>query len=490
MTTIERPDGRTDRAGTTSPVDDVPPAPSSRSRRAARVVVALAAAVAALLGVAFAATSQLYSSGDEAAHVDYAYQVWSGELPVFEDGLVIEPGFGFQPPVQWVAQHPPLYYLLQAPAVGPSIDSGRHVAAGYTARGVNAALAALVVVASAWAAAQVAPRRPTVWAGVALVTALNAWVVRVAGSVYNDLLCVLWSTLLLGLTARALRRGPTWRTDALLAVVGAAALATRASLAVVIGVCGLALLGQRLARRDVGGAARILFVGVVAVLPTVPFYLRNLALTGRVMGGDPQWAEQNLGSASRPVLDVVADPATWRGFGGLFSIFGLPTSTTTRVLLVVPTLLAVGAAVAVAVLRHRRPRVPDVPRSTAPGGLAVVLVLAGVTAAVVAMQVVYTAGGGGLNPRYLMPVLLPVTLVVAAGLDVPRVREVLLAAWCAVAVADVVLWAARTHGDEVVGVAPTFPLVAAGALLAAILLVPVALGAHGRLVRAVTEETR
>lgn len=53
-------------------------------------------------------------------------------------------------------------------------------------------------------------------------------------------------------------------------------------------------------------------------------------------------------------------------------------------------------------------------------------------------QVVYAAGGGGMYPRYLLPVALPVFLAVAAGLAWrPRL---LVPVWGAVATADLVSW--------------------------------------------------
>lgn len=79
-----------------------------------RLGIAANLVLAASMATAWAYSQPLFGTADEAAHFDYAYQVWTGRLPVFERGLVIRPPFGFLPPVQWTAQHPPLYYLVLA----------------------------------------------------------------------------------------------------------------------------------------------------------------------------------------------------------------------------------------------------------------------------------------------------------------------------------------------------------------------------------------
>jgi hypothetical protein len=46
------------------------------------------------------------------------------------------------------------------------------------------------------------------------------------------------------------------------------------------------------------------------------------------------------------------------------------------------------------------------------------------------MQIVYSTSGGALNPRYLLPVLLPVSGIVADGIQsIDRIKYVLLSFW-------------------------------------------------------------
>lgn len=119
-------------------------------RRAGRWGVLAAVLGLALAAAAFAAVSPLNGSADEPAHVDYAYQLWHGDFPVFEDGLVLVPEGQPSPPVQFVGQHPPLYYLLLAPVVGPLVDAGHPQAAVLSARGVSLLIAIACLLALAW----------------------------------------------------------------------------------------------------------------------------------------------------------------------------------------------------------------------------------------------------------------------------------------------------------------------------------------------------
>lgn len=423
------------------------------------VVACVVAAVAA--GLAYGAVSPLFSSGDEAAHVDYAYQVWRGALPVFGDGLTIQPPFGFVPPVQWVSQHPPLYYLLQAPVVGPLIDAGDYVGAGYAGRAVNALLAGTLVVAVVWACAQLLPGRRHLWVVAAMVTAADSWVVRVGGSIYNDLLAALCVTLLLGVSARILRAPRTGpRLLVALSLAGAAALSTRAALAVVLLVCWTTLaVRDGIVRRSARALAGYAVAALGAVLPSAWFYLRNLTLTGSLLGGDPEWARAHLELHPRTLWSVVTDLSAWGDLVALFSFTGLPRDLMTFLLVLAPLALLV-------VVRLHRGHV-GAPGTATPW---LVALLIGSAVAVLALQMQYATGGSGLNARYLLPIVLPLTVGVSLGLvAVPRASPVLVAAWAITAAADLTLWLAHRPvlegSAEVAAVHPRAAWAALGVML-------------------------
>ncbi len=179
-----------------------------------------------------------------------------------------------------------MFYLLTAPFVGPLVDDGRYVAAGYAARAVNALIATGVTAAIMWLGREVAPRRPALWLTAGLVAAVNPTVVFFGGVVYNDNLLVAFSTLLMAITVRMLRVGPTPWALTLFGLFTAGALWTRASAFIPVGLCGLALGLLWLLRRPPAWRALIGLgcASLAAVAWIAWFYLRNLRLTGNLVG--------------------------------------------------------------------------------------------------------------------------------------------------------------------------------------------------------------
>lgn len=433
--------------------------------RGRRLLVLLPALLVALGGaVAFAAAVSPYASADEAAHVDYAWRVWHGELPVFEDGLRLAPEQGVVPPVQWTAQHPPLFYLLLAPVVGPLLDADRPVAAALAARGATAVLAVLAVLAVAWAARWVLGRRDRAVAATATVAASGVWLLRLGGAVYNDVLLVLVVTLLLGTAVRIIRLGRvTWPWLVVWSVLPAATALTRASgvplAALAVGTVAVAALRLRRGR----GRALLLHVVapvLVAVAGAGWFYLRNIRLTGSWTGSHNAWAAEHLERVTAPVQEVLTDGAFW---STSFRQLGYAPGTgemTNLVLLVVPAL----AAVAVVLVRLR---------TTLPGGadLLVAGLLVVAVAGTATQQALYTAGGGGMNGRYLAVLALPLAVAVAWGLTAwsrTGVAVTAVAAWAVLRgadlVADVRAVALRDAARDMPGLPPT--VVAAGVAVA------------------------
>lgn len=419
-----------------------------------RPLVPVAVLAAILASLVQALLSPPLHTGDETAHLDYAYQVWTGHLPVFEDGLVLAPESGSVPPVQWAAQHPPLYYLVLAPVVGPLVEGGHVIAAVYAARGLNVLGAGVLVLVSAWAARRAFPASPLLAPVTALVVGTTAWVARVGGSGYNDVFATLLTTWLLGLAAGAVRSGLTWPRAAGLIVVSALCLGTRLHTMVMVGVLVAAVLagvllrtagplgirGEAVRGATVRGeavrAAVVALAAPAAVAATSGwFYLRNVALTGSVTGGHPDWAAENLDRVVRPVPEVLADAGFWTQLLAVFGHGRLPDAAVVLLLLVVPAALATVAGVRTV----RNVRLPAAERAD------VLLLVTGATAlaATLAMQLAYTAGGGSPHPRYLLPVLGILAMLVAQGLVSTRRRlPWVVGLWCAVPLIDQAIWIA------------------------------------------------
>ncbi|MBF4608680.1 hypothetical protein [Curtobacterium sp. VKM Ac-1393] len=408
--------------------------------------------LAATLFVLVAAVARIASTDplggtDESAHVDYAIRVWHGQLPVLMDGVRFRPGFGHTPPVQWVAQHPPLYYALLAPIVGPLVDSGHTVQAVVAARLVNAVIVAAIVPAAAWAASRCFPGVRRLPATVAVVSGFTAVVIVQGGVVYNDSLAAFFGVLACGVAGAALRSGVTTRLVVGGAVVAAAGISTRLSFAlwlVAIAVAFLLCRQVRVARLR-GPWARVL----VALVPVVAaagasgwFWIRNVVVAGSFSGRPKAWP----GWVPREHFtdgEIVAMPLFWKQ---LFAVYRGALDLLDPVpwtLFTVPLVLAVGSAVALVVRGVVRRRSGAQPTERAAAAAhwrraLVVAMLATVAVLFVAVQVRYAAGGGAPINRYPLAIWGPIALAIAAGLRFwQRAAVVLVPAWVLLALVPI-----------------------------------------------------
>lgn len=435
----------------------------------------------------------LFSSGDEMAHFDYAVQVWHGDLPVFEDGLAVQTPWGSRPPVQWTSQHPPLFYLLLAPVVGPLYDAGHVYLAGMAGRALNSVIAAALCVAVMWAVRPLSGgRRHLPWiAGFA--AASSFWVMGVGSAIYNDDIAALEITLVLGAALRLVtlpreRPGagavPSVPASAWW-VLGAAAVAaslTRLALLPLIAVVLAVLVLRGLAAPGplsrVAWVLRPTLVGLAMAAASGWFYLRNLHLTGSVSGGHPDWAMENTARTQPPVAEVATDPVYWAKLFGIFSAGNTPSGLTLWGLLAVPVLLGLLLAGAAAL----RSADGEGPR---PFPLPGVVLLLGVAGGLTAMQFVYVSSqAGNLFPRYSLPLLTLTCLLLAWGLGgLRRATPVLFGAWATVAWWQIVSWflaLPRSAGEGEAWLRPdlALPLVAVSGLAAAATAVLIAVASQ------------
>ena len=391
-------------------------------------IVLAAAFFAVFAAIAIGFSAPPFNSGDEAAHFDYAVTVWHGHLPVFLDGLQIDPPFGQIPPAQWVSQHPPLFYAVLAPVVGPLWDSGQQYHAVLAGRAVNAVIAGLTVLAVGWAARRVVPTRPGAASIAAVVVSLTSMFLLVGGAVYNDLPNVAFGALAIGIGTTALRRGLSTRLVVLAAVVTAAGMLSRLTFAVFLLAVLVAFVCARGGGWWNGLVGRAVAVVVAAAAPALAagwFFLRNERLTGNIAGSQPVWAAEHLHRRPQGFVTTVTSPEFWTG---VFSVFrGHYTADVLWpwALLLAPLLLAVVVAGVPALRRNGRVRVPTASSgrrrhpddSDRVADVLVALLLLAVVALVVFLQIRFTMQGGGVHARYALPVVPVLAVVMAIGLS-------------------------------------------------------------------------
>jgi 4-amino-4-deoxy-L-arabinose transferase-like glycosyltransferase len=385
----------------------------TRSPRIAVIVIILAAVFATLASIAIAFGSAPLQTADETAHLDYAIELWHGHLPVFQNGLQIHPPFGQIPPVQWVSQHPPLFYAILAPVVGPLWDAGHLWGAVVAGRSINSVIAGLTVLAIAWAASRVVPKRPEVAALAAVIASGCGMFLLVGGAVYNDLPNVAFAALAIGVGAMALRRGLSWHVVVLGALVTAGGMLSRLSFAAfVVAVIAAFLLAPwsrtGFWRGIVGHLVAVVSVILAPALAAGWFFLRNKRLTGSISGSHPKWAEEHIGRSTHSLSEIALSKSFWESSFALYRGHLAPTSWQQWVLLFAPLVLAIVVGVIALVRRRLRFSV---------GGLFVVLMLVGLFIIVTAAQIDYSMGGGAENSRYFLPLLPVLAIPMAIGLS-------------------------------------------------------------------------
>ncbi|WP_328591909.1 DUF6541 family protein, partial [Candidatus Frankia alpina] len=329
----------------------------------------------------------------------------------------------------YTANHPPLFYAVEAVPLGVGAASGHPLAGFRAARVVNVLLGVGVVVATAALCRALLPRRPGVAVGAAVVMGTVGLVVVTSGQIYNDTLAMATVTGLLAVTVALARGGPRPRILAGLAVLGPAAAASRASgavalVAVVPAAAAVALhaAGSRVRRAGRGPAAAGALLAL-AVAAVGWFYLRNQrrygdpTASGRIADMFP------LGGGAHPsVWQVLRDGDLWwyvyRGF------FGRPTLVTghaEQVAVGVAVVTGVGLAAAAVRACIRRPSAGGAFRRSAfgPGGSGGAAVgwflLAAHCLLAVATLVGYVAAGGASFTRYLLPMAPVLAIGVAAS---------------------------------------------------------------------------
>ncbi len=414
-----------------------------RGRDWATPVVLAATLFVLVAAVARIASTEPLSSTDESAHVDYALRVWHGQLPVLMDGVRFRPGFGHHPPVQWVAQHPPLYYVLLAPLVGPLVDGGHPVQAVVAARVVNALVVAGIVPAAAWAASRCFPGARRLPATVAVVSAFTAVLVVQAGVVYNDSLAALLGALACGVAGAALRSGLTPRLLVGGALVTAAGMTTRLSFALWLVAVAVAFLLARTVRlgrlRGVGARVVAALVPVVAAAAASGwFWVRNTIVAGSFSGRPKPWPGW-VPRAHFTDGEVATKPSFWKQLFALYrGALDLRDPVPWTLLLVPLLLLAVAAVVLVTRRATGRRRERAVRSAEAWPRALVVAMLVTVVVLFVLVEIRYMAGGGAPINRYTLAVWVPIAVAVAAGLGASRhAAVVLVPAWTLLALVPI-----------------------------------------------------
>jgi hypothetical protein len=255
---------------------------------------------------------------DERAHAAYAWYVGRGELPDLDTPiphaeLAIRPGRRHR--TVWLANHPPLYYVVTAPAMRIADPVWGVTAARLT----SIALAACGLVYAFLVARLLVPWRPEVWLGATCLTAAFPGFVHVMSLVHNDSLAFLTATATFHAGASILCLGPTRRRAMGLCAWGVLACATRfsgsftAAIALIAALSGWLLEADTSrVRRAVHAAATAAALALGVALATGWFYQRNVRIYGDITGSAALMVRFHRRPSGTP-LSQAAKVELWRG---------------------------------------------------------------------------------------------------------------------------------------------------------------------------------
>ncbi|MBL7496832.1 hypothetical protein I6A84_36865 [Frankia sp. CNm7] len=145
----------------------------------------------------------------------------------------------------YTANHPPLFYGLQAVPLTIGIDHGHPIGGFRAARLLNVAIGVAALVAVAWLVRELVPTRPDLAVATAALLGTVGMFVNSSAQLYNDALAVCTIIAALAATVALLRRGGSPARLACFGCAVLAATATRASgllaAAVLLPAAGLAV---------------------------------------------------------------------------------------------------------------------------------------------------------------------------------------------------------------------------------------------------------
>jgi hypothetical protein len=373
---------------------------------------------------------------DQMPHVDYIWQVSQGKLPEFKDGVQYHLIKGF--PYQYVANHPPLYYFLQAIVLKIPLEHDNLKLAVALGRAVNIILGVCCILAFAWAGWVFSRGNYVFTLALPAVGAFYITFILVIGNIMNDSLTVLLATVSLTLSYLILREGPLRRYLYWLAFVSALGLLSRAIyfvplfISLIAVVISYATVKERKINIKKGfkGASVAMLLFVVALLPSSWFYLRNYQQSGTFYKDSRGTNSITAHRQYKSLPEVLSSPDLYKA--ATLTPLGRVHDGSISVLF---TILAVLSA---CLWVSRKRRWETLLRNRAL--LIATGLLAGYFLLILAGQIEHAWGYGQYSARYFLPALLPVVLVTTLGIYAWRRSLPLLLAIFMTSSAALALW--------------------------------------------------
>lgn len=371
--------------------------------------------------IVFAGVTGLYSitfpwagNDDQMPHVDYIWQVSQGQLPSFNEGTQY-PEIG-RYPYQYVSNHPPLYYMIQAPLMKVPLENGDWQFAVAIGRAMNIIIGIICILAFAWAGWVFSNRNHLFTLALPAVAAFYITFMQVIGIIMNDSLTVLFTTLALTTSYLILKAGPSRKYLYWLTVISVFGVASRSiyfvalfiSLVAVIIAYSNVLKGKSLVnfKRTLKGIFISIVIFILAIIPSSWFYLRNYEQSGSFYKSSHGPNSITAKRKYKPLQEVLTSVDLYKA--ATINPLGRMYKGSASLIF---TILAFTSVIYWVVSKNRWQKLfKNKPLITMVG------LFVAYTVFILGGQVIHAWGYGQYSARYFLPSLLPAALIVTLGL--------------------------------------------------------------------------
>jgi hypothetical protein len=392
-------------------------------------------------------------TADAPYHLDYAWQIYQGKLPQFSVGPTMPADVSMHS-YHLTGHHPPLYYGVIAPLVGPFIAAGSWEVATIIGRVMTLGIGVLSLLALAWTGWIVGGRyRKMLSVAAPAVAATFVPFVLVSSAIYSDGLLVLMSTLAFALSALLLYRGPRPWNIVCLAIVLLLGMATRVSFTSMFGVALVAVLSSfiihgkgTLSKNLLRGGGYAAAMGLLMVIGIGWFYyFHNFEASGSFLTNRLNTAEHVR--RYKPFLDVITSKNLW--YLVPFGLFGhslqrLEGFSLNQWLSYLVFLVGVSGSM----VWFCNQKLRGFFQKANLEAMAVGTMFIAYSGLVFTQQIVYATGYGMYNPRYLLPAWVVAGVVIGMGMLIWQRRGVIAVAAMAAGWAVVINWLVYTLVTE------------------------------------------
>ncbi len=347
--------------------------------------------------------------GDTRQQVDYVWQVYNHKLPNFSEGIKYPPFikiYGFKK--QGVAANPPLFYLLQAPIIGPLLKQGRWQGAIALGRAINIFFGVLCIFVLSWAGWIFGGKRGEVFA--VAVPALSVLIFRFTRLNVDyaiDALLVTLSTLSLIYNYKILRYGLRSKYLIAIAIISVLGMATKAPYIVFLMTSLLAIMlasiihGSKKMSKDIlrGMLLAAIVFAIVVITIGWYYYFRNFKTNGKWFSASPN--TYTGGRTYKSLSDVITSKKLWELGYANFAL-----SQTASIAILIFSIAGVFSITKERLIAFTKDK----------ARLIAYLLMALTLLGVFLTQIVFAIGYGSINFRYILPALLPIGLFLSFGL--------------------------------------------------------------------------